>query len=349
MVRRPIHLAFASDASCAVALGVAILSLLRVQPPHIRYVFHVLDGGIPARVQKQIEQLAADAQSDLHFVPVVGLLDDLPCGGRFPATVYHRFLLPELLPSDIERVLYLDADVLACRDVTPVYDTDLGGRPLGAPVWQVVGSYDSEMGGLLRGFCTRMGLPEDGLPYFYSSQLVMDLVTMRREQIGALLIETARMADPAALAWPDQDVLNAALRGRIAVLPAACNVIPLFTQDVLRGGSAPVGPRVYGDEELRAAWADPMIIHFAACKPNALRGHQDDYDERFFTLWKQSPWRGRIPYVPEGIRELASRSPRLAAWLMAPAGLLSRCDFLLRGYGAALMAADRLRKCNRVV
>lgn len=260
MVRRSVHLAFASDASCAVALGVAILSLLRVQPPHIRYVFHVLAGGIPARVQKQIEQLAADAQSAVHWMPARGRLSDLPSGGRFPTAVYHRFLLPQLMPSDVDRVLYLDADILACRDVTPVYDTDLGGRPLGAPVWQIVGSYEREMGGLLRGFCERMGLPEDGLPYFYSSQLVMDLALMRRERIGELLIKTAREASPAALAWPDQDVLNKALRGRIAVLPCDCNVIPLFAESVLRGSSPPAGPRVYGDEELKRAWIDPMMI-----------------------------------------------------------------------------------------
>lgn len=344
MERRSIHLAFASDASCAVALGIAVLSLLRVQPSRIRYVFHVLDSGISARVQKQMKQLAADAGSEVHFVPVSGRLAALPCGGRFPAAVYHRFLLPELLPPDVERVLYLDADVLACRDVTPVYDTDLGGHPLGAPVWQVVGSYEREMGALLRGFSTRMGLPEDGLPYFYSSQLVMDLETMRREKIGTLLIETARRADPAALAWPDQDVLNMALRGRIAVLPAASNVIPLFSQDVLRGGSPPAGPQVYSDEELRTAWADPMVIHFAASKPNAFRGPQDDSDERFFSLWRQSPWRFQIPYVPDGIRRLAERAPRLAACLMLPARLLSFCPRLLRAYGRVLMAMERFGK-----
>ncbi len=347
MERRSVHLAFASDAACAVALGMAVLSLLRVQPPKIRYVFHVLDGGIPASVQKQIEQLAADAQSAAHFIPVAGLLGDLPCGGRFPTAVYHRFLLPGLLPPEVERVLYLDADTLACRDVTPVYDCDLGDKPVAAPAWQIVGPYEREMGDLLRGFCGRMGLPEDGEPYFYSSQLLMDLQRMRSEHMEERLIAAARAADPAALAWPDQDILNRELRGRIAPLPCACNVIPLFANAVREGASPIVGPRVYGDEEMKKAWADPVIIHYAAKKPNAFLGPEDAYEERFFALWRQSPWRYKIPYVPEGLRALAERAPVLASCALAPARWLTVCPFLLRAYGRLLTAAGRRRKRAR--
>lgn len=344
MERRAIHLAFASDAACSVVLGIALLSLLRVQPPGICYVFHILDGGIPARVQKQIKQLVEEAKSVVRFIPVGGRLSDLPCGGRFPGAVYHRFLLPELLPPDVERVLYLDADVLACRDVTPVYDADLGDRPVGAPVWQVVEPWEREMGSLLCGFCRRMGLPEDGKPYFYSSQLLMDLAQMRREGTGERLIQAARQADPAALAWPDQDILNKELRGHIAPLPCAVNVIPLFAEAVRRHETPVVGGRVYGDKEMKEAWADPLLIHYAARKPNPFRGPQDEYDERFFALWRQSPWRLKIPYVPEGLRELAAYAPRLAACLLLPARVLTPCMFLLRAYGRVLMAVDRLRK-----
>lgn len=338
MAGQPVHLAFASDSTCAVPLGIAILSLLRARPACIPFVFHVLDSGIPIRVQKQIEQLAEQDGCTVHFLPVRDQLAGLPCGGRFPIAVYHRFLLPELLPTDVERVLYLDADLVACRDVTPLFQFDLGGRPLGAPAWQVVGPFEREMGGLLRGFCSRMGLPEDGEPYFYSSQLLMDLTLMRREGLGDRLIRFAREADPAALAWPDQDVLNAALRGRIAALPCDCNVIPLFADAVLSGDTNPALPRLYSDESLRAAYGNPLFIHYAASKPNVLRGPRSAYDTYFFDLWRNSPWRHSLPYVPERLRALAGRAPRAASLALLLARGLAFSPALLRLYGSALMA-----------
>lgn len=343
MAGQTVHLAFASDSTCAVPLGIAILSLLRVRPAPVPYVFHVLDSGIPIGVQKTIEQLVERAGSTVQFLPVGGRLAELPCGGRFPVAVYHRFLLPELLPADVERVLYLDADLIACRDVSPLFHFDLGGRPLGAPVWQVVGPYEREMGSLLRGFCARMGLPDDGEPYFYSSQLLMDLAALRREGVGEQLIRFAHEADPASLAWPDQDVMNAVLRGRIAVLPCDCNVIPLFADAVRAGDPRSALPRVYDDEELRTAYGDPMLVHYAASKPNVLRGPRDVYDEWFFELWRQSPWRHCLPYVPEGLRRMVSSVPSLALPALALARGLCYCSpTLLRAYGRCLMKLARV-------
>lgn len=330
MAVRPVHLAFASDLSGAVPLGIAILSLLRVRPECIPYVFHVLDSGIPIRVQKQIQLLAVSSGCSAYFIPARGLLADLPRKGRFPTAVYHRFLLPELMPPDVQRVLYLDADVVACRDVTPLFCHDLGGRPVGAPAWQVVGPYEREMGGLLRGFCKRMGLPEDGEPYFYSSQLLMDLALMRQEKLGDRLIRFSREADPATLAWPDQDALNAVLRGRIAALPCSCNVIPLFAEAVRSGRMNPARPIVYGDEELREYYRRPMIVHYAASKPNVFRGPRDRYDELFLDLWRQSPWRRQLPYVPEGLRAFAARTPRAGACALALARAVCRFPAFLQ-------------------
>lgn len=341
MAAPSVHLAFASDTTCAVPLGIALFSLMRTRRACTSYEFHVLDSGVPPRVQKQIEQLAGRHGCAVHFYPVRGMLDSLPCGGRFPTAVYHRFLLPELLP-DVERVLYLDADVVACRDVSALYAFDLQGKPLGAPAWQVVGPYERDMGGLLRTFCERMGLPEDGEPYFYSSQLLMDLALMRQEKLGERLIGAAATADPGTLAWPDQDVMNAALRGRLAVLPCECNVIPLFAEAVRAGDGRHALPRVYSDAELQAAYRDPMLVHYAASKPNALRGPRDAYDELFFALWRQSPWRHQLPYVPEGLRTLAGTAPRSASLALAVARGLTCCPPLLRIYGQSLMMLARV-------
>lgn len=46
--------------------------------------------------------------------------------------VFARFMIPTLLPDTIDRVIYLDQDVIVLQDLAPLWDTDLEGKPLAA-------------------------------------------------------------------------------------------------------------------------------------------------------------------------------------------------------------------------
>lgn len=46
--------------------------------------------------------------------------------------VFARYLIPSLLPENVERVIYLDQDVLVQKDLAELWDVDMEGHPIAA-------------------------------------------------------------------------------------------------------------------------------------------------------------------------------------------------------------------------
>src|ERR1700710_1278284 len=63
---------------------------------------------------------------------VRALLDTLPSTRDFPPVVYARLLLDQLLPSEVDRVLYLDSDLYVRAPIEDLLQLDLGGKSLAA-------------------------------------------------------------------------------------------------------------------------------------------------------------------------------------------------------------------------
>ncbi len=317
------HIAFASDRAFQIPLALALYSLERTLENPECYEVHILHRGID-------KTLFASIKLSLHFYHVGEALSDLPTQRRLPTPTYYRFLLPDLLPDSVERVLYLDCDIMVMRDLGSLWDMALTDQVMAACPWVVYGGYREQYEQTVRHFSERIGYAERGEPeyYFYASILFMNLERMRAEKISQQLIDTSRAIPAERLAWQDQDVLNHVLRGRIAPLPLSYNVIPLFAQDLSEES-----------DEARSAYASPHILHFAAMKPNILTGAKLPYEEEFFALWRQSPWAQHIPYPLVSLREL----PRLLRGLIElPIRWGIRHETFLLGYGRALQA---LRSC----
>lgn len=272
------HIALAADASFSVPLALSLYSLQRNLSQPESYSIHLLDGGIKRELLEELEL-------DIHYYEVGDKLHQLPASGRFPSSIYYRYMLPEILSSDIERVFYFDADTMVCRDISPLWDLDMGNNIIAACPWVIYGQAGLEYKPMVELFCQRMSIEEDDQPYFYSSMLMMDLKRMRHEGTCEALIQTTGNYPSSKLLWPDQDILNIVLRGRISPLPLSYNVIPLFAADVHHEGV-----------DAQQAYAEAHIVHFAATKPNILTGAKYPYEDLFFELWRRSPWHRYIPY-----------------------------------------------------
>lgn len=181
---------------------------------------------------------------------------------------YLRLLLHRLL-SGVEKVLYLDVDILVRESLSPVWHMDLGRNLLAAvkgPVnlqekweWNSSRSYWKLLEGARGG-------------YINSGVLLMNLEEIRRRQLDE---QWERLAEE-KLYYQDQDILNITCQGSIAYLSPKYNRLAYleekdFGQFVTEG--------IYTREEEQEALQSPAIIHYAGDKP------WKRYDTNLGSLW----------------------------------------------------------------
>ena len=65
-------------------------------------------------------------QKSLHPLDVGGeFAEKMSIKDRFSCETYYRILAVDMLPKDMDRILYLDADMLVKKDLTEVYETPM--------------------------------------------------------------------------------------------------------------------------------------------------------------------------------------------------------------------------------
>lgn len=122
-------------------------------------------------------------------------------------TPWLRLLMGEVLPPEVDRVLYLDCDTIVRGDLADLWNTDLRGRTLGAVPDVVPDSIHNVHAEWL----SELGFPPDA-PYFNSGVLLVDLRRWRELGIGQRSLDFAfQHIDQCRRR--DQDALNVIAQG----------------------------------------------------------------------------------------------------------------------------------------
>lgn len=181
---------------------------------------------------------------------------------------YLRLLLHRLL-SGVEKVLYLDVDILVRESLSTVWHMDLG-RNLLAAVKGPVNLQEKWEWNSSRSYWKLLEGAQGG--YINSGVLLMNLEEIRRRQLDE---QWERLAEE-KLYYQDQDILNITCQGSIAYLSPKYNRLAYleekdFGQFVTEG--------IYTREEEQEALQSPVIIHYAGDKP------WKRYDTNLGSLW----------------------------------------------------------------
>lgn len=141
-------------------------------------------------------------QLGMHYHQVTipeGAFKDAPVTDRYPTTIYYRLLAHLYLPSNLHRILYLDADLLCINDLTPLYNIDLSGYLYASAIHTNLTNATDVINKIrLQNF--------DADGYYNSGVLLMNLDEIRQRVIPEEIFSYIREH---ILLLPDQDVLNA--------------------------------------------------------------------------------------------------------------------------------------------
>jgi lipopolysaccharide biosynthesis glycosyltransferase len=199
--------------------------------------------------------------------------------GHITADTYTRIFAPDVLDASIERILYLDADLLVVADLEELWATDLEGCALAA----VVEPY-------ALGRRAELGIPESGA-YINAGVLLLDLARWRARGHSARLAAHIEQ-EGARLKFHDQDALNALLHAETKILDYRWNFQArmFWRADLKRLSGHPAML-----DAIRAASRRPAVIHYTTDRKPWRFVMAIPKKQLYHRYRRRTPWREARP------------------------------------------------------
>lgn len=173
----------------------------------------------------------------------------LPWGGEdfehISLAAYYRLLIPNLLPLNVEKVLYLDCDIIVNASLNELWSTNLSQFSIAA----VEDTWDIAIKAPIR----LDYVQKDS--YFNTGVLLINVEKLRKKRFNELVFEYIKN-HKSKIIFHDQDILNALLHNDKMFLHIKWNMMETFLFEKPR-----ISISKYSDE-LKNAQMNPTIIHY---------------------------------------------------------------------------------------
>ncbi len=254
---------------------ILLAALIKSAEQHLSKGAHIdlwiVEDGISAENKKKLTSSSNPAITTLHWERFDDVVKDtrLPKDrSSYPLNIYARLFIPDFIPPSVEKVLYLDVDMIVLADLAQLWDTDITGYYAAAVQDPRVKTFDNHWGGILN--YQDLGL-DGSTQYLNTGLLLINTRKWREDGITAkafdIILSNLKHAN-----YPDQYGLNIAMAGRWLPLDRRWNN---FVTDEI---------------------ADPYIIHFVGRKP-IYKAYKYSYTFRdfFYTYLKNTAWHDATP------------------------------------------------------
>ena len=221
--------------------------------------FHYFCENVSDKSKATLLTMKQDWDFDIHFYD---LTPDYFDGywqydyGRFSLSQYngsymgyYKTIIPRLLPQEIDKVLFLDSDMIVQTSLAPLYETDIEGKYAA-----VVAESKS-----------RSILTHDK-PYFNAGMILMNVKKYREDYIEEQIKELAKTRLK-EMTFLEQDMLNEVFQGNVVYVHPTWNGFLVSEQRYEMYIMKYQLCSCYHIEWLKQAAANPSIIHFIMQKP----------------------------------------------------------------------------------
>ncbi len=297
MTQETIHIAVCADHNFIMPVGVLMHSICVNNPSRSIRFFLITDESYTADDERRLQTVLTNHLHTLnvskvdanHIRETMNFKD-----GFYKVQTFYRLFLTDLLPSDIDKVIYLDGDIIVRGDLKEFWDTDISDVA-------IAGCADAQEGKM--GNFNRLGYPS-ALGYFNAGVLLINLKYWRENNV---IDEFKRMVveHPEKIVLNDQDILNYTFVNNKKRLSFKYNL----QADVLYSLKHLNLDYWKYHEDLDAAKEKPVILHYSGSRPWE-EGCNHPYKDEFFryrnnTIWKDDPlWKNRTPWLLRNISKL---------------------------------------------
>ncbi len=271
----PIPVLFCADRRYCQHLAVAIVSLLKNNTRHQFRLILVLDERddvTETQIRRTVEPFRNAAIDVKAFS--VNSFSCFPVSGHISLASYLRLFMTQFVDSDIDKLLYLDCDLVVRDDIEDLWKTDVSHYFLAA----VPDAYSDNH--------VKLGFRNDE-EYFNAGVLLVNLVKWRETDVLQRLIRYTEQ-NSQILRYHDQCALNAVLRNQVRFLPHRWN---------FPARDADLPPRALGmtKREFLHLRRNPSIVHYTGPFKPWLYSQEPHYKRLYYEYLAFTPWRGFVP------------------------------------------------------
>lgn len=241
------------------------------------FTVHILTTGVSVENRSKLTRLADSYHHHLFFytIDMESYLFPKIEGHYISIETYLRLLVADYIPETIEKIVYLDVDMLVVDNIASLLNEDMEGCTIGA----IEDCVQEER-------YNRLDIPQR-YGYFNAGVLLIDMVEWRRANMTQKALDFIS-EHPTLLFQHDQDVLNALLYNSRKRIGFRWNMLLPFFQSNHR-----LLPQF--EEELMTALRNPAIVHFTGGVKPWMAWEQHPYHSWYYKYLEKTPWRGYRP------------------------------------------------------
>ena len=287
------NVVYSSSDSYAEICGISIVSLLENNKSEENIDIYIIDNDISELNKSKLEKTANKYARTLYFIDKIDLnliTNTNVYTGRWNIGTFFRLYLSSLLPNTVDRVLYIDCDMIIRKSLNEVYNLDIGNC--------LVAGVDDCRSDLYR---DDIGC-KHGSVYINNGFMLINLKKWREERIEDKFTEfiSSRNGD---CTYMDQAPLNGILgpENKIYELDAKYNSQRIFFDFSYKQLLRLRKPNHHLSEvSYDEAITDPIIVHFTPTFITGTRPWQKKDKHKFrdeylqykeISEWKDEPLR----------------------------------------------------------
>lgn len=248
MINKKLHILCATDDNYAQHCGVMICSVCYNHKGN-NLCFHIIENNLNKESRFQITKIIEDFHQEVIYHSISSeYFSDFKLGNNKTYTspsVYYRLFVTQLITDiSIDKILYLDCDIIVLKDITSLFNIDMSEytiaavRDINQPMYeaqafQISFSYNDN--------------------YFNSGVLMINLLSWRKNNIEEQLKEFC--IKDRKVYFPDQDALNKVFKGKWLELPPYWNRFNLVHYEKLH---------FKNKRDLLDYIYNPSLIHYAS-------------------------------------------------------------------------------------
>ena len=242
-IEREINILLTPDNNYVIHCSVVMASVLMNCDKTSNINFYITDGGLSKENKSYLKDINKIRNCNVYFLDITKYnFSNLPLNRphiKVPST-YFRLLVCEILPKDIEKILYLDCDVIVEQDLKELWDIKI----------------DKYLAGVVEDETAISNSARLGINFYFNSGVILFNITeLRKFNLYKKCINYFNK-NKGLILLQDQDILNGVLNNKCLKLPLNWNVSnPIFKNNSVWKQQASFHEKI-------KAQIEPKIIHY---------------------------------------------------------------------------------------